>query len=359
MPRLHSRTGHAIALAAPALALLHAIAPLPAGAQVTLQGQIDAFAGFSRPLGADKGTGVLTPGGMQTNFWALRGTEDLGSGLKAVFALEAFYRADSGAEGRFANDAFFARSAYVGLSSGGGTLQLGRNTTPYWLATIAFNPYAGSFSFSPAVLHSFGPNGTAAAPLRGDSGWSDSLLYTSPSWGGFTARLQYSFEPPAGTPASQRRDADKHGASLSYAGGAFAAALAYQSVAYPNAATTATATGFDRQSAWLLGGSYDLGMVKLFAQYQRLADTVAGADRRRNSGQFGLSIPAGPGAVLASYGHARTSGAEDARRNTWAVGYDYPLSKRTDIYLNSLHDRITGTGAGSGQTWGLGLRHYF
>ena len=56
MPRLHSRTGQAIALAAPALALLHAIAPLPAGAQVTLQGQIDAFAGFSRPLGADKGT---------------------------------------------------------------------------------------------------------------------------------------------------------------------------------------------------------------------------------------------------------------------------------------------------------------
>ena len=358
MPRLRSKTGHVLALAAPALAMLHAIAPLPTGAQVTLQGQIDAFAGFSRPLGADKGTGVLTPGGMQTNFWALRGTEALGGGLKAVFALEAFYRADSGSEGRFANDAFFARSAYVGLGSDLGTLQLGRNTTPYWLATIAFNPYAGSFSFSPAVLQSFGPNGTAAAALRGDSGWSDSLLYTSPSWGGFTARLQYSFEPPAGTPASRRRDADKYGASLGYSGGAFSAAIAYQSVAYANAA----ASGFDRQGAWLLGASYDLGVARLFAQHQRLADrlaSLAGADRRRNSGQLGLSIPAGPGAVLASYSHARTSGAEDARRNTWAMGYDYPLSKRTDIYLNYLHDRITGSGAGSGQTWGLGLRHYF
>lgn len=355
MQRTHPKTWHANARAAAALTLLIPVTPMPAQAQVTLQGQIDAFAGFSRPLGVDKGTGVLTPGGMQTNFWALRGTEALGGGLKAVFALEAFYRADSGAEGRFTNDAFFARSAYVGLGSAWGTLQLGRNTTPYWLATIAFNPYAGSFSFSPAVLHSFGPHGTAAAPLRGDSGWSDSLLYTSPSWSGFTARLQYSFEPPSGTPSAQRRDADKYGASLTYAGGAFSAAVAYQSVAYANAA----ASGFDRQSAWLLGSSYDLGAVKLFAQYQRLADRVAGADRQRNSGQLGLSIPAGPGAVLASYGHARTSGAEDARRNTWALGYDYPLSKRTDIYLNHLHDRVTGTGAGSGQTWGLGLRHYF
>ena len=46
MPRLRSKTGHVLALAAPALAMLHAIAPLPTGAQVTLQGQIDAFAGF-------------------------------------------------------------------------------------------------------------------------------------------------------------------------------------------------------------------------------------------------------------------------------------------------------------------------
>ena len=57
---------------------------------------------------------VANSGGMTTSYWGMGGTEDLGGGLKAVFALEGFIRTDEGNSGRFNGDPMFARSAYIG-----------------------------------------------------------------------------------------------------------------------------------------------------------------------------------------------------------------------------------------------------
>ncbi|MCX7506492.1 MULTISPECIES: hypothetical protein [Delftia] len=74
-------------------------------------------------LHSKTGHGEPAPGGMQASFWPLRQTHALGSRLKAVFALEAFHRAGSGAGSRLADEAFLARSAY------GAEQRPGRNTT--------------------------------------------------------------------------------------------------------------------------------------------------------------------------------------------------------------------------------------
>lgn len=50
----------------------------------------------------------------------------------------------------------FTRSVYVGLQSeSAGTLRVGRNTTPYFLSAILFNPLVDSYHFSPTIFHTY------------------------------------------------------------------------------------------------------------------------------------------------------------------------------------------------------------
>ncbi|MCL9876070.1 porin, partial [Ralstonia solanacearum] len=128
-----------------ALAVATASGAMSAAAQaqssVTLYGQVDAWVGAQKGFDSSR-AGVVNPGGMSTSYWGLKGSEDLGNGLKSLFALEAFFRPDTGRAGRFDGDNFFARNAFVGLSSNAwGTIKLGRNTPPYFVSTILFNPF--------------------------------------------------------------------------------------------------------------------------------------------------------------------------------------------------------------------------
>ena len=54
---------------------------------------------------------------MTTSWFGVSGSEDLGGGLSALFTLQSFMRADTGASGRFGADTFWARNAFVGLAS--------------------------------------------------------------------------------------------------------------------------------------------------------------------------------------------------------------------------------------------------
>ena len=76
-----------------------------------------------------------------------------------------------------------------------------------------------------------------------------------------------------------------------------------------------------------------------------------------NTAQGGVTVPVGPGSVMASYAYSRDGGGLDQTRQTAAVGYDYPLSKRTDIYAAYMYDKITSQS--SGNTYGVGLRAKF
>ncbi|CAG9179450.1 hypothetical protein CURE108131_13930 [Cupriavidus respiraculi] len=146
-----ARKAAAMAAAAAVLASGGAMAQ----SSVTLYGQVDSFVGSVKASGAERAY-VVGAGGMQTSYWGIKGTEELGNGVKAIFDLNGFYRVDNGRSGRFDADGMFTRSAYVGLQSNdAGTLRLGRNTTPYFLSTILFNPLVDSYVFSPAVFHTY------------------------------------------------------------------------------------------------------------------------------------------------------------------------------------------------------------
>jgi predicted porin len=85
-----------------------------AQSSVQLYGLVDEWVGATKFPGGQSAVNV-GGGGMSTSYWGMKGTEDLGGGYKAIFSLEAFFRAQGGQAGRFTGDAFFARNSYVGI----------------------------------------------------------------------------------------------------------------------------------------------------------------------------------------------------------------------------------------------------
>ena len=101
-----------------------------AQSSVTLSGIVDAWVGqTNHKVGVNPpGTGfVVDSGGGQASRWNLRGTEDLGGGLKASFMLDQGFAVDSGTVSTVSTSNIgFNRGAYVGLSGDFGELRAGR-----------------------------------------------------------------------------------------------------------------------------------------------------------------------------------------------------------------------------------------
>lgn len=361
---MHKQIKPALKLAALSAALFSGAAM--AQSSVTLYGQADMFVGGVKNAGDASTAYVANSGGMQTSYWGIKGTEDLGGGTRAIFDLNGFFRTDTGSQGRFNGDSMFSRNAFVGLESDKlGTIKLGRNTTPYFVSTILFNPLIDSYVFSPMVYHTYfgAATSTVTDPgIIGDSGWNNSLLYSTPNFGGLTANVIYAFGEKAGSSGQ-----NKWGGNLTYFNGPFAATLAFQQVKFDNTPGDVTAssnpmlTGFNKQNAVQGGVTYDFKIVKLFAQGQYIKSDInnnPSGNIKHTNGQVGVSVPVGAGSVLASYAYDKTrNSVSDFKRNTVALAYDYNLSKRTDVYAAYFYDKITNLS--HGDTFGVGLRHKF
>lgn len=323
-----------------------------AQSSVQLMGLTDVFAGSLKNAGDAGRTSVLNSGGMTTSWFGVKGTEDLGGGLKANFALTSFIKVDSGTQGRFANDPFFSRDANVGLSGGFGTVTLGRGLAPNFLPSILSNPLGDSFTFAPLILHMNVPlfNGTGwGATTPSDTGWANEIIYSTPSLGGLTANLHYQFGEIAGDSGKKNV-----GVNALYFSGPVTLTGFYERDQISNPAQPGTYLGTTKTD-WMLGGAYDFSVVKAFASYgQAKADNTA---TKAKTTQLGVSVPAGAmGKVLASWAQTRLSGV-DVSRKTFTVGYDHFLSKRTDVYAMLMNDRITNQTKGS--SFGVGVRHRF
>jgi predicted porin len=315
-------------------------------ASAQLYGLVDAFAGSMRRSDEPGRTKVLNSGGMTTSFWGVRGTESLGGGLQAQFALESFFQPDTGIVGRNGTDPYFSRNAWVGLAGGFGQVALGRQTNPLFVASGAFNPFGTSLQFSPVMLHTWQPTYNRA--VLGDSVWNNALQYTSPTFAGLRASVLYSLGE-----VTNRSGVHNLNLTVNYAAGPFAAVVSVQQAQTGPGFTTAVV----RQDAALVGASYDFKAVQLYGQLQhtRTPDIRTTAD----TAQLGAAVPVGAGRLMASVARTqrKVQPGTETHRTTWAVGYDHFLSKRTDLYAVYMRDRLTGfDGRGS---LGVGMRHRF
>lgn len=303
------------------LLLFASASAFSAEATASFYGLIDVYVSSKKAAGSSDRSLDVNSSGMTTSFIGVNSKIDLGDGLTGVITLESFLRPDTGEAGRYSGDQFFARDAFIGLEGGFGKVYFGRNTTPYFIADILTNPFVGSFGFGPSIQHSF------LGGLQGDSGWGNSVLYSSPDFDGLDFSLLYSAGERAGDTGTNRI-----GGNVFYRAGKFTGTIAYQSVDLVLEDPATYVVG-DTQTAGLVGASYDLGSVKLFAQYMKMKTTAATAGNTDwKTYQLGASVPMGKGSILVSYAHTDITSTTDSDRKTFAVGYDYTLNKKVDLY---------------------------
>lgn len=336
--------------------------PALAQSTVNVEGLVDTYVGSMRMAGDAAKTARLGANGMSTSYFGFKGSEDLGGGLKANFALTGFFRPDTGESGRFGgNETLFSRDAAVSLAGNFGAVMFGRGHAPNFLPSILFNPFGDSFTFSPLILHLNVPlfNGSGwSSSQAGDTGWSNEIKYTTPNFGGLTANVHYQFGEAAG-------DTGKNnvGANALYFSGPLSLTAFYHRVQVNNPLDTPvnnvkSVAGriATEQKLWFIGAGYDFKLVKLFATYDRASHD---ADFEDKTFTAGASVPVGNGKILAAW--ARTeregTGLPERKRSTASLGYDHFLSKRTDLYAVYMNDRITNLK--SGNSIGVGIRHRF
>lgn len=340
------------------------VAPAMAQTSVTVTGLVDNFVGTMKNSGDASTIRQVGSGGLTTSWIGFKATEDLGGGLKAKMNLTSFLRTDTGEFGRFAGDTLYSRDANVGLTGGFGGISLGRDLAPNFLPTVLFNPFGDSFQFSPLILHADVPTGpfgarTWANSLAGDTGWSNEIIYTTPDFGGLTANFHYQLGQVAGNTGKKNI-----GANALYFHGPLALTAFYQRVQVNNPLDAGTPTSIvqtvgalnaTEQKVYFVGGSYDFKVVKVFATYDRASHDVDLTDK---TWSLGASVPLGNGKILAGWADTKRSGTGlDVKRDTVTVGYDYDLSKRTDLYAMVMNDKVTNLS--SANSVGLGIRHRF
>lgn len=320
---------------AAAAACLAAVAA-QAQTNVTLYGVIDI--GIAHESGGPaKVTKVDGSGIHSGNRWGLRGVEDLGGGLAAVFTLESGFNSDTGAPAQ--GGLLFGRQSFVGLRGGFGTFTAGRHYTPHFLAADSLDPLDG---ISAGVFNL----------LRRTVRTDNTLMYTSPVLGGFTGQLAYGLGEVAGDTSASR----VFGAGLAYAAGPLVVKYAYHN------GRNATDTDSTRNS--YLGGRYDFGVARAIVAYQM--EKGLGAIEA-NSLVLGAQVPFGPHTLMAMAIRKDDKAATNNDARTLALAYTYALSKRTNLYASVLRIRnentlVYRTKAGDGvgdREFNVGIRHRF
>jgi GBP family porin len=346
-----------------------------AQSNVTIYGIVDA--GISNERGAYNGnTTTVTSGAMNATRVGFRGTEDLGGGLSAIFTLEAGARVDTGALDN-TNNTLFNRQAFVGLRSAtAGTLTLGRQYTPWYNALVQVgDPFAAGLAGSAKNL--FPANGINVRN-------SNSVVYQTPVFNGFSAEVFYGAGEQVGDSDAQRQV----GGAVSYSNGPLNARLAYNN---RNNDTVAggitTERGIGRNS--LLAVNYDFKVAKAFFMYGQnkgLQSTAyangtaflptttpqlsARASQDSRDYLIGATVPVNvTGKVIVSYIRADDREVFNQDASQWAVAYTHELSKRTTGYVS--YGRINNkngasftvgnnSDAGTGDSaFNVGVRHSF
>lgn len=315
------------------------------GQNVVLYGLVDASGSRTRPVGIDTRRWQLDSGNLTRSFLGFRGSEDLGGGLRAVFKLESYVRVDTGSVGRSDSDVIFARESSVGLSGAFGTTVLGRAPSPLWLTTINFNPFGESLGFSPSVRQYFG------GAVLGDTRWNNAISYNN-STGDAPLRVNVAFNANETNP-SAGHGGHNIGGSAAYISGPFAAALAGELIRNSGQALPA---GFESQNVIQAGASYDFRFVRVYGQLGRIR-TGATVESKTTLYQIGAAVPFGTSLVLVAYGRSHTktplSGTTDRQAS---IGYDYFLSKNTDIYVAALYEKLSFVSSGNSVAGGVRMR---
>ena len=169
-----------------ALAVLGVAAGYASAADVTLFGVVDTGLIYTHQTLADDSKADVNKFSMDSGVssasrFGLKGTEELGNGLKVGFKLENGFNAD---DGSFGDDRLFNRESSLTLSGDFGKLSFGRMG--------AIGSAAGDFDAAFAIGDAFdGGDGDVFGFATSDR-YDNMVTYQTPSFSGFQATVQYS-----------------------------------------------------------------------------------------------------------------------------------------------------------------------
>jgi len=374
-----------------AVAVLGAFAGSALAADVQLYGIVDTGVGYNHVdvdgLGdkQDIDTFQMKSGQASGPRWGLKGTEDLGNGLTVGFILEDGFSSDTGAD----SAPMFNRESSLFIEGGFGKLAMGRmgslnNGQSSWAKVGMINAFGtsdwGDYSVQVGNVMS-----TAAQ-------WDNMVAYQTPDFAGFKVYAQYGMGNTVTDYDSVENESSSdryYALGATYNNGPFAAYFAVDSINYASWDNkTDTGEDMDDSLTVTLGGSYDFEAVKVYlgAQYfdeVKLSNfkgviKAAGVGQSNKVKGYGISLT-GDAPVLGGkamfgigYTDAESADSEDKsadvelQRYVVSVGYDYPFSKRTDVYAvasymqDSWEDKMNKEDADpSAYTFYVGLRHRF
>lgn len=390
-----------------AAALLGAFAGSAVAADVMLYGVIDYGLQYTH-VDSDKANTdavdnfQLSSGNQSGARFGLKGSEDLGNGVKAGFHLENGFSADTGSLAQ--NSRLFGREARLFVNGAFGEVAFGRMGT------------LGSANGTYGILGNLSPFGASwvgaveystyyVGGIRADN----TVTYKTPTFAGVTVYAQYSFETNTKQEENLKATEGKASANRYYALGATYKAAGFDLAAVVdsyNWSSTFTKKDADLDDGLsvTLGGSYDFEVAKIFLSGQYF-DNMIGNDKSQPGSdpvdagksdsfysfssyfdnqnpiegyalQAGVSAPVAGGTAMFAVGYTDAEEANseanqakiEFKRIGTSVGYTYSLSKRTNLYgvaayyRDSLKNEKNVAGADrdpSTVTVYAGIRHTF
>ncbi|MDB5729003.1 MAG: hypothetical protein JWQ00_2208 [Noviherbaspirillum sp.] len=360
-----------------ALAVLGAFANTAfAQTSVSIYGIVDAGVNFDNGKEAGGRQWSLASGQQSSSRIGFKGTEALGGGLSASFTLENGFSADTGALGN--GSRLFGRQAWVGLDGGFGSVKLGRQYSTIYNALNAIDPFGVNQAGDMQRVYAYGL-GKLDPIARSDN----TITYSSPNFGGFSASVGYKFGETAG---AFNTNSSKF-AGVGYANGPLNVVFAYQNTDAVGFTTGATSAGGLTTSAGLsvaalpavvglgattadvktafLGGTYDFGVVKAHLGFGDTKLEAVGDSKIRNY-MVGVTAPLGANSVYASWNRNDVRDIRAGTSDQYAIGYSHPISKRTNFYTsigytkNDSNVRLNASGnGGNDREFQAGVRHLF
>jgi GBP family porin len=339
-----------------AVALLGVLASAAhAQSSVTLYGLIDVGITYTNSQLTSHGgrsNVELVSGPVDGSRWGLRGAEDLGGGLKAIFTLENGFNVNNGTLGQGGRE--FGRQAFVGLSSiDYGSVTLGRqyDSMVDYVGPLALTgtDYGGTHFAHPFNNDDLNNNSFSV---------NNSIKYTSANYAGFKFGGLYGFSNEANGFDNNR--AYSLGASYDWGPLNFGAGYLHLN----NSASSQQAADFNtngaiteglpfvaaRQQTWGAGVNYSFGPAVAGFVYTQTNLTQAfqtGFSSHFQNFEGNIRYNLTPALNIAgAYTYSRAGGNVGGGSPHWnqvGVQTDYSLSKRTDVYLQSVYQKVSTT----------------
>jgi predicted porin len=358
---------------APVLLILSALATSAwaDSSEITLYGRINVD-GEQVKLDPPTGNGTRkTRLSSNSSNLGIRGTENLGGGLKAWFQVESDLRID----GDNQPAGWATRNSAVGLSGDFGSILAGRWDSPYKTFAQRLDPFDDKGV--PSWSNLLGQPGFKAATNKDfHDRYPNAIQYWTPNMSGFSGRLHVSTSEAA-TPNYRRI----YSASAQYENGPFFGGLGYEKHNDSSRLAGVGNLGDDKGLRVALGYQIPNINTKLGLVYEKLTyESARSGDLKRDGIFFSIDQPiASNQALWLTYGKGKdfegtnVQAVKNSGAKIVSLAYDYKFSKRTDGYVfytkidndaNAFYDINNGayplvTKGADLTGYGIGLIHRF